>query len=84
MNEKAKTYVVGFFNGDLKVFNKRHDEIINIKQLHNESMIQDCLFLKNDTLNKKIIVTSSVLPNAELKISELTEVNKKYSFNVLA
>lgn len=31
MNEKAKTYVVGFFNGDLKVFDK-HDnkEVISV------------------------------------------------------
>lgn len=32
MNEKAKTYVVGFFNGDLKVFDK-HDnkEVISVR-----------------------------------------------------
>jgi hypothetical protein len=32
MNEKAKTYVVGFFNGDLKVFDKHnHQEVLSIK-----------------------------------------------------
>lgn len=32
MNEKAKTYVVGFFNGDLKVFDKNtHAEIVNVR-----------------------------------------------------
>lgn len=32
MNEKSKTYVVGFFNGDVKVFNKHdHSELLNIK-----------------------------------------------------
>lgn len=32
MNEKAKTYIVGFFNGDLKVFSKKdHSELLEIK-----------------------------------------------------
>lgn len=31
MNEKAKTYVVGFFNGDLKVFDKNdHKEVFSV------------------------------------------------------
>lgn len=35
MNEKEKTYIVGFFNGDLKVFNKHdHSELLEVKKLH--------------------------------------------------
>ena len=30
-NEKAKTYVVGFFNGDLKVFDKHNQEVLELK-----------------------------------------------------
>jgi len=31
-NEKAKTYVVGFFNGDIKVFSKHdHSEVLSVK-----------------------------------------------------
>jgi hypothetical protein len=32
LNEKAKTYLVGFFNGDLKIFSKHdHTELLNIR-----------------------------------------------------
>ena len=30
VNEKAKSYAVGFFNGDVKLFNARHDEILSV------------------------------------------------------
>lgn len=84
MNEKAKTYVVSFFNGDIKVFSKHdHSELLSVKQLHQDSIITDTLFLRNDTLNKKLVVTCSSLPNAELKVSEYTEANKKAHFNVI-
>ena len=85
LNEKAKTYVVGFFNGDIKAFNKKdHSEILNVKQLHQESIITDALFLKNDALNKKLLITCSALPNSELKISEISQEGKKYHFTQLA
>lgn len=32
LNEKPKTYAVGFFNGDVKVFSKKDNkELINVK-----------------------------------------------------
>jgi hypothetical protein len=72
MNEKAKTYMVGFFNGDVKFFDKQtHAEVYSVKQLHQDTMIEDALFLRNDHLDKKIVVTIGSKPNAELKISEL-------------
>lgn len=90
MNEKAKTYVVGFFNGDLKVFDKHeHKELFSVRQLHQDSIIEDALFLRSDTLDKKLVITCSSQPNAELKISELTHIaqgkgDKQYQFNLLA
>eukprot|EP00347_Sterkiella_histriomuscorum_P003660 403363437 len=85
MNEKAKTYIVGFFNGDVKVFSKNdHQELLNIKQLHQDSMIQDALFLKNDLLDKKIVVTCSNLPQSELRIGEITQVNGKFGYSQIA
>ena len=60
LNEKAKTYICTFFNGDLKVFNKHdHSEILSVKNLHEDAIISDSLFLKNNNLQKKIIVTCS-------------------------
>jgi hypothetical protein len=90
MNEKAKTYIVGFFNGDLKVFDKQdHKEVFSVRQLHQDSIIEDALFLRNDNLEKKIVITCSSQPNAELKISELSHIaqkkgEKQYQFNLLA
>ncbi|CDW73040.1 ribosome biogenesis protein wdr12 [Stylonychia lemnae] len=85
LNEKAKTYAVGFFNGDVKIFNKKdHKELLSIKQLHQDSIIQDALFLKNDALDKKLLVTCSTLPNSELRVSEIIERDRKYHFNQIA
>lgn len=85
MNEKSKTYIVGFFNGDVKVFNKHdHSELLNIKQLHQDSIVQDALFLKNDALDKKVLITCSNLPYSSLKISEIFNHNGKYQFNQIA
>lgn len=85
LNEKPKTYSVGFFNGDIKVFSKKDNkEIINVKQLHQDSLISDALFLKNDSLNKKLLITCSGFPNADLKVSEIIKQNDKYYFNQLA
>ncbi len=54
-------------------------------------MIEDALFLKNDILDKKLIVTCSTKPNAELKVSELTQIAattggkaKQYQFQTIA
>lgn len=72
-NTKAKTYVVAFFNGDVKVFNKKdHHEMLEGKQLHNDSIITDCLFLKNQSLKKKLLVSVSTHPHSELVVSELS------------
>lgn len=91
LNEKAKTYVVTFFNGDLKVFSKNdNNEVLSVKQLHEDAIIEDSLFLRNDALDKKIVVTCSSKPEAALKISEIIHIakasgkGKQYQINVLA
>lgn len=30
VNEKNKSYAVGFFNGDLKLYSSKHDELLNV------------------------------------------------------
>lgn len=47
-------------------------------------MITDALFLKNDTLNKKLLVTCSSLPNPELKVSEISQDGKMLHITQLA
>jgi hypothetical protein len=42
------------------------------------------LFIKNDALNKKLLVTCSNLPNSELKVSEIINEGKKYQITQLA
>lgn len=37
INEKTKSYAVGFFNGDVKVFGSGHAELLNITQMHADS-----------------------------------------------
>ena len=34
VNEKAKSYAVGFFNGDVKLYSSGHAELLNVAQLH--------------------------------------------------
>lgn len=34
VNEKAKSYVVGLMNGDLKVYDSKHAEVLKIEKLH--------------------------------------------------
>ena len=87
LNEKAKSYAVTFFNGDVKVFHSGSDkEVLSVKSLHDsDSMIKDSLFLRNDLMNKKLLVTCSGAPNAELKVSEVSKSEKKeYSFMQIA
>lgn len=37
VNEKAKSYCVGFFNGDVKVYDSKHAELLSVSQLHQDS-----------------------------------------------
>jgi hypothetical protein len=85
VNEKAKTYIVGFFNGDLKVYDpSNHSELLSVRSLHTDQIIEDALFLRNDLLNKKLVVTCGAKPNAEIRVSELSHVDKSYTLTPLA
>ena len=63
LNEKAKSYCVGFFNGDVKVYNSKHAELVSVSQLHADSQVTDALYFKSDALNTNILISCSELPN---------------------
>jgi len=62
LNEKAKSYVVGYFNGDVKLYNSKHAELLSVSQLHADSQVTDSLYFQSDALNSKILVSCSELP----------------------
>ena len=37
VNEKSKSYAVGFFNGDVKLYSAGHAELLSVTQLHADS-----------------------------------------------
>ena len=79
-NVKARSYVVAFFNGDLKIFDGKEsstqEEVFYQSQLH-EDQITDALFFKSDELDgRKIVVTCSEQPSPALKVCELDAKNK--------
>ena len=76
VNEKSKSYAVGFFNGDVKVFDSSHSELLNVASLHKDSQITDMLYFKSDALNSKILVTCSEMPDPTLVISKLAADKK--------
>lgn len=63
VNEKSKSYAVGFFNGDLKLYNSKHAELLSVSQMHADSQITDALYFKSDTLGSKFLVTCSEMPD---------------------
>jgi len=71
VNEKAKSYAVGFFNGDVKVYDSKHNEVLNVTKLHPDSQITDMLYFKSDALDQKYLITCSELPNAQMTISKI-------------
>ena len=82
MNEKSKSYAVGFFNGDLKLYNSKHAELLSVSQLHADSQITDTLYFKSDVLGSKILVTCSEMPDPQLVISRVSP--DKSSIEVIA
>jgi len=64
VNEKAKTYVVGLMNGDFKIYDSKHAELLKVST-SNDS-ITSALFFKSDSLNSNILITGSSSPNAGL------------------
>ena len=54
---------MGFFNGDLSLYNSKHAELLKVGQLHADSAITDALYFKSDALNAKFVVTCSEMPD---------------------
>jgi len=73
VNEKSKSYAVGFFNGDLKLYNSKHSELLTVNQLHAGSQITGALYFKSDVIGAKILVTCSEIPDPTLMISRVAE-----------
>ena len=48
LNEKAKSYVVGFMNGDIKVFDHKHAELLKVTSMHDS--VSCALYFKSDSL----------------------------------
>ena len=83
-NEKARSYVTAFSNGDLKILDgkeKTHQEMVFVQGLHEEE-ITDCLYYKSDDNGgRKFVVSCSTKPSPELKVSEVIDGK---TFKVLA
>ena len=71
VNEKAKSYAVGFFNGDIKVYSSEHAELLNVSQLHYNAQVSDMLYFKSDTLDANIVVSCSEQPDPQLIVAKL-------------
>lgn len=77
MDIKPKSYAVGFFEGDLKLYDSKHTEILTVSQLHQQSQITDLLYFKSDkNRGTKYLVSCSELPNPELVITEVSSDKK--------
>ena len=82
LNEKAKSYCVSFFNGDLGLYNSKHAQLLKVSQLHADSAITDVLYFKSDANGDKFVVTCSEMPDPQLVISRLA--TDKGSLEVIA
>jgi hypothetical protein len=62
--------------------------VLSVKSLHSDR-IEDLVFIRNDALDKKIVVSLSGKPDPQFKVCEIAHViggdkSKQYSFNVIA
>lgn len=46
VNEKAKSYVAGFMNGDVKIFDQKHSELLKVSSMHDS--VTCALYFKSD------------------------------------
>lgn len=53
-------------NGDLKIFDAKHSELVKVAQLHQDTAITDLLYFQSELLKRDVVVTASESPNAEL------------------
>ncbi len=64
VNEKSKSYLVTLMNGDIKLYDNKHAELLKVSTVHDN--ITSALYFKSDLLNCNVVVTASESPNARL------------------
>ena len=77
VNEKAKSYVVGLMNGDIKLYDNKHAELLKVSTVNDT--ITCGLYFKSDTLNCNILVTGSESPNAGLQFGQIGAERSNYT-----
>ena len=70
VNEKAKSYVVGLMNGDIKICSKEHAELLKVSQMHDS--VSAALFFKSDSMNANVVVSASETPNPTMIFSRVS------------
>jgi hypothetical protein len=63
-------------NGDLKIYDSKHAELVKVSQLHSDTSITDCLYFKSEAAQANILVTASEVPNPTLVFSEVSADRK--------
>ena len=79
-SNKATDYIVAFFNGDVKLFAGDSKEMLEVKGVHEEAIV-DALYLHEQDGSRKVI-TVSEQPGPALKMFEVS-LNKA-SMNLVA
>lgn len=57
-------------NGDLKIFDQSHGELIKLKSLHQEN-VNAVLFFQNDLMDAQAMVSGSEHPGGDLIFSQV-------------
>lgn len=77
VNEKAKSYVVGLMNGDFKLYDNKHAELLKVSSIHDN--VSCALYFKSDALNCNVLVTGSESPNAGLQFGQIGTDRNNYT-----
>jgi hypothetical protein len=70
IDDKARQYACGFMNGDLKIFDQSHGEMIKLKNLHAEN-VNAVLFFHNEATDAQALVSGSEHPGGDLIFSQV-------------
>lgn len=74
VNEKAKSYVAGFMNGDIKLFDNKHSELLKVSSMH--EAVSCALYFKSDALGCNVLVSGSEAPAPTLVFSQISDDRK--------
>lgn len=74
MNEKPKSYVCGLMNGDLKLYDQKHSELLKVSSMH--EAVTCALYFKSDTLQCNMLISGSEAPGASLMFSQVNADRK--------